>query len=482
MFLSKNRCNLSTFYKVSKVVLKSLFLSMFLYYVYSTSSTERSISMLSRDFDSLTRVIELNKQKILMMAMLAESETELPVMTVHENVSSYDVFTYTDNDGYVASHSDNIIADLMKISQKYIPSLFSSDEVFMYYRSYLGGSIISGEDLPNFPASSNILSKERCLLHESCSIYSKDYQLRDRLIISPIYDDLYTGRPTISIVSPVYNEGKIIGDFVVDVHLPDSFVQSKSMLTYRAGSYKNNVLEDINYPFKNFAYSKEYVADNRSKFILRLSFIRVFLHNCWLFGVIFLLISLIVWKWEESKLRHLKLQQAMIAANRDELTSLYNRKIFKDEAFLNEVAEKGASVIVIDGNRLKEINDTHGHAVGDLAIQHIANGMKKTFRSSDFLIRSGGDEFVVVLPGCQLQRANVLAENLKNLIADNVINPYQVSVSISTGVVEKRDSESIKSALLRADEQLYEEKGQRKGEGGAGFKSVRVHGTLDANS
>ncbi|MCV5225476.1 GGDEF domain-containing protein, partial [Escherichia coli] len=65
------------------------------------------------------------------------------------------------------------------------------------------------------------------------------------------------------------------------------------------------------------------------------------------------------------------------------------------------------SVIAIDGDRIKRINDRYGHHVGDEVIEIIADAMRKVFRTSDYLVRTGGDEFIAILPGCSISQSSM---------------------------------------------------------------------------
>lgn len=118
--------------------------------------------------------------------------------------------------------------------------------------------------------------------------------------------------------------------------------------------------------------------------------------------------------------------------------------------------------MAIDGDKLKQINDTYGHLVGDEAIKQIAYGMRQVFRERDYLIRTGGDEFVAVLPGCNLDNAIILGERLKEVVMETTFSPYQLNVSISVGITQLMNSELFEDALKRADSNLYAEKNRCK--------------------
>jgi diguanylate cyclase (GGDEF)-like protein len=144
-------------------------------------------------------------------------------------------------------------------------------------------------------------------------------------------------------------------------------------------------------------------------------------------------------------------------SNIDELTKLFNRT-YLSEIKLEHDKDSYLSVIAIDGNNIKKINDSFGHPIGDEAIKHISSSMKIIFRENDYLFRVGGDEFVVILMNCQFDKAKELGDKLKENIEQKPFIINELSISISMGVVEKNDNMTIDEALKLADIQLYEDK------------------------
>jgi len=152
-------------------------------------------------------------------------------------------------------------------------------------------------------------------------------------------------------------------------------------------------------------------------------------------------------------------------ANHDALTDLLNRRSFFEES--EREFSKGrrtghpVSVLVIDADEFKRINDLFGHHTGDEAIKIIARQAKLSLRSDDVLGRVGGEEFAVVMPGTSLGLAHEVASRLRERIADAVIDhpdgPVRLTVSI--GATEcKLWEETIQDSLQRADAAMYEAK------------------------
>ncbi len=113
------------------------------------------------------------------------------------------------------------------------------------------------------------------------------------------------------------------------------------------------------------------------------------------------------------------------------------------------------SVIAIDGDRIKRINDRYGHHVGDEVIEIIADAMRKVFRTSDYLVRTRGDEFIAILPRCSISQSSMLAKKLRSVVKDNRLKTLEIEVSVSIGVAA---NESLQDVIIRADEDLYEMK------------------------
>lgn len=149
-------------------------------------------------------------------------------------------------------------------------------------------------------------------------------------------------------------------------------------------------------------------------------------------------------------------------ATHDALTDLLNRGAFYAAA--NRLAAQARrenhplSVIVIDADRFKSVNDRFGHHTGDAALQRIAAQCMLHLRTGDVMGRVGGEEFAVVMPGATLWVAQEVAGRLRAAVADNPLeHPLgPISLSVSAGVTQHRVwEESIADTITRADEAMY---------------------------
>jgi len=149
----------------------------------------------------------------------------------------------------------------------------------------------------------------------------------------------------------------------------------------------------------------------------------------------------------------------------DPLTNCHNRRSFLINADFEFERCRGSkrpfSVLFLDIDYLKVINDTFGHAMGDLAIQEITQICLQNLRDGDVLGRIGGDEFGILLPECNLESATHSAERLRKNMSDHKIpgisGEMQVSISIGVATVTDRDKNAFET-INRADQNLYQAK------------------------
>lgn len=150
-------------------------------------------------------------------------------------------------------------------------------------------------------------------------------------------------------------------------------------------------------------------------------------------------------------------------ANRDKLTGLLNRRAGEVELKLCQASAVEAgepySVILGDVDNFKQINDTYGHPVGDRVLMGVAGILADRVRATDAVVRWGGEEFLIVLPGAKAEPARDLAERIRATVANNV-DPDAGQVTISFGVGAWRYGETELDLLRRVDRALYDAKAQ----------------------
>lgn len=154
-------------------------------------------------------------------------------------------------------------------------------------------------------------------------------------------------------------------------------------------------------------------------------------------------------------------KKLQINAATDGLTGLYNRRFFDEtcEKELNRAKRYGQplAIVILDLNKLKDVNDRHGHLVGDQVLQLAATTLSKTLRASDFASRIGGDEFALLLPQADPEQAITLCRRIRAQY-ENEVRALQLNIPVTLdfGVAVHPQDGDQKSELLRlADERLY---------------------------
>ena len=154
-------------------------------------------------------------------------------------------------------------------------------------------------------------------------------------------------------------------------------------------------------------------------------------------------------------------------AKTDGLTGLCNRKAFDARLRRAVSAAKSdntpLSVLMIDVDHFKQVNDTHGHHVGDLVLRLIGRLLSENVKGRDTAARYGGEEFAIILAGANRQAAAIVAEQIREALASKTLGTKaqgngRASVTVSVGVAELRPGDMATSLITRADEALYRAK------------------------
>ncbi|KXI27855.1 GGDEF domain-containing protein [Paraglaciecola hydrolytica] len=149
-------------------------------------------------------------------------------------------------------------------------------------------------------------------------------------------------------------------------------------------------------------------------------------------------------------------------AERDKLTGLYNREKLdlKLEEMLSTIldTERAVTVMILDIDHFKLVNDSYGHLVGDKVLTGLAEQLRKKMRSGDLLARWGGEEFVVVLSNTTLDAGILQAERLRAFVAEQEIEGKFLTISL--GLAQNQLGDTAETLLDRADKALYQAKSQ----------------------
>ncbi len=147
----------------------------------------------------------------------------------------------------------------------------------------------------------------------------------------------------------------------------------------------------------------------------------------------------------------------------DGLTGLYNHKRFK-EILQNEFKrarryDKPLSLVMIDGDKFKEVNDTYGHLAGDMVLQELAGCLKQSVRTTDIVARYGGDEFAILLPETDLEMAQVMTKRIQETVFRHLFEwkSKKIKVGISYGIstfVNEAEKEHTAKEILQSEQDL----------------------------
>ena len=151
----------------------------------------------------------------------------------------------------------------------------------------------------------------------------------------------------------------------------------------------------------------------------------------------------------------------------DMLTGLYNRRFFNTNftILLEQAARRGKplSLMILDIDHFKHVNDTHGHDAGDQILRTFSARLRRVVRASDLICRLGGEEFAVLMPDTDLEVAGRVAERVRRVMAHDLFyhapDRPMIPVTVSIGLAERAGENDADSLMRRADSALYRSKG-----------------------
>ena len=148
----------------------------------------------------------------------------------------------------------------------------------------------------------------------------------------------------------------------------------------------------------------------------------------------------------------------------DPLTKIYNRRyldLYMERAIpLYKRRDDSMTLILFDIDFFKFINDIYGHNAGDMVLKEMANVIKGIIRETDVFVRTGGEEFIIILPNCTLEQGVKFAERIRKTIEEThfVYKEQRIFVTISVGVAEYHKGQVLDKLIEKADQALYRAK------------------------
>jgi diguanylate cyclase (GGDEF)-like protein len=191
------------------------------------------------------------------------------------------------------------------------------------------------------------------------------------------------------------------------------------------------------------------------------------------FSILFILFVILIYAWYKSvktwryniKKRKQKEQEIIYLNYHDSLTDLYNRRYFmqtgKQEIERATRYKEPLSLMMIDIDHFKNVNDTYGHIAGDKVLKQLSSILKESVRDADIAGRLGGEEFGIILPKSSLDKAKQVAERLRKNIEDNTFkfDEANISITISIGIAAYKETNiNMDNLIHEADLALYEAK------------------------
>jgi len=158
----------------------------------------------------------------------------------------------------------------------------------------------------------------------------------------------------------------------------------------------------------------------------------------------------------EQKRLELELEQA---AQHDAMTGLLNRRQFYTITESQLPTQQQFSLLLVDTDRFKSINDVFGHLKGDEVLVSLARTLEACIRTEDYVFRWGGEEFAILLPRTPLETAMQIAETIRVAVSRIAI-PGLPRFTVSIGVARREQSESIDELFKRVDDALYRAKNE----------------------
>ncbi|HMD90367.1 MAG TPA: PAS domain S-box protein [Anaerolineaceae bacterium] len=168
-------------------------------------------------------------------------------------------------------------------------------------------------------------------------------------------------------------------------------------------------------------------------------------------GVEGFLIDITEHKQAEDRLRFL--------SSHDALTGLYNRAYFEEEMNRLELSRRyPISIVIGDVDGLKWVNDRYGHAAGDEVLRRVGQVLMTSFRNEDVVARIGGDEFAILLPGMDAEKAQKVLDRVHEALAAPLAEDQRPLMSLSLGIATAHKGDVLTSVLKEADERMYRSK------------------------
>jgi diguanylate cyclase (GGDEF)-like protein len=244
--------------------------------------------------------------------------------------------------------------------------------------------------------------------------------------------------------------GRSFTRYMAPLFVDRSCLECHAKQGYKVGDIRGGI---------SFSYDTQ-VVSTKLRTNLVLVVLLAFLTTGLLLGLVVYFFRQLVRKLMEAR------RQLETFATTDALTGLYNRRRilerFEEECERARRGSAGMSCIMLDADHFKQVNDEYGHLKGDEVLRMIADRSRATLRLYDILGRYGGEEFLALLPGTDLETARAAAERIRQAVAADLILRTSAGTlrptTVSLGVAQWQPGDTVDSVIHRADEALYRAK------------------------
>ena len=291
------------------------------------------------------------------------------------------------------------------------------------------------------------------------------------LVLTKLYED-GAGKGYLSTLSlPIFNDDQFMGVLSIDIGIKalnkmtsdnnlagtiylvneyDEIIASDKIFSVNDILSKSNTKFEL--PIFDDMIKLVYIENNKEKIIAIVkSSLSQILLLVFILSIIYILCYLVI-----------LIKKIENLANKDSLTALLNRRAMRRESKkqLNTANRynQNTSLLLLDIDFFKYVNDTYGHHIGDITIKEISKILKKNTRESDLASRYGGEEFLIMLANSDLQSAYTLAERIREEISNLKIENTDIKITISIGCTQYKKEEELDSFINRTDVLLYQAK------------------------
>lgn len=300
-----------------------------------------------------------------------------------------------------------------------------------------------------------LLAKSRCEETETCG------EPHDDLHYSLVHHTLLDGKPSVVILKRLKGTSFYVM-FHVSLTAPSAANLNRDKTHFNDKPFKfielfaknhtavlNENTDAVFFHYARFGYL---IIERHALFAPIQNILMLFLAS-WIFLAIIFYMMLYL------KHKNLLIKEKTDRSITDKLTGAYNRDFLEMVLLQDSSLHNGGTVLYLDGNKVKMINDNFGHDYGDIAIKMICDAIKSSVRKEDEVIRMGGDEFIAVLKGCQRREAeNVFNKITKALKLQSVSKlPFvEGGVSVAPGYCEFSNPAEFENAITNADLAMLE--------------------------